>query len=101
MVGRLLLGAALPQGGEVAPVGEVVGRGLLEPHRLHQPLHAQPVEAQVHPRGAEQGLLVLAEAQDDVNAVDAAPRCGPPTLPDFVEVAGGEAAVVHHAHGVQ
>ena len=94
MVGRLLLWAALPQGGEVAPVGEVVGR-------LHQPLHAQPVEAQVHPRGAEQGLLVLAEAQDDVNAVDTAPRCGPPTLPDFVEVAGGEAAVVHHAHGVQ
>lgn len=50
---------------------------------------------------AQQGVLVFAETQDDVDAVDAASDCDAPTFSHFVEAAGREAAVVHHAHGVQ
>lgn len=49
----------------------------------------------------QQWVLVLAEAQDDIDAVDAATHRCPPAFHHLVEVGCGQAAVVHHAHGIQ
>lgn len=95
---RLLRAAASPRG-QVSAEGRV-GRGLLMLALLREPVDIHFVG----PRGpgcAQQGVLVFAETQDDVDAVDAASSCGAPAFPQVVEGAGGEAAVVHHAHGIQ
>ncbi|TNN89279.1 hypothetical protein EYF80_000567 [Liparis tanakae] len=45
------------------------------------------------PGGAEQGVLVFAETQNDIDAVDAAPHSDDTSFPHLVEVAGASGAV--------
>lgn len=99
MVLLLLLCAAVSKGGKVAAVGRVWWELLLPP-RLYQTIYVHFM-GPWGPSRAEHGVLVFTETQNDIDAVDAAPHSDAPTLPHFVEVAGWEAAVVHHAHGIQ
>lgn len=85
MILLLLIHATVPQGGEVPAVGWV-GRGLLLLLVLCQAINVHFMGWR-DPSRAEQGLLVFAESQDDINAVDAAPCSDAPTFPHLVEVA--------------
>lgn len=84
----------VPEGGEVS-----VGVGGVWFPRVAQTFHARFVGPWA-PR-VQEGVLVLAEAQDDVNTVDAPPHRRPSSLHHLVKVPGRETAVIHHAHGIQ
>lgn len=65
---------------------QIISVHFMAPHRPHR---------------VQQVVLVFAEAEDDVDAVDPAPDARADSFPQVVVVVRGEAAIVRHVDGIQ